>query len=397
MRNLLLFTLAFIFHRVNSQELKTYEGEYQQGFAKYQYFETKDYERIFNGYFNYKKDNQIFISGNYKDNKKSGEWVYSNKVYKVKGTYIDNKKNGIWTFSEIKSSNEKTTALSLNFRNDTVVGKINLPNLKGEFSKAGKYIGTWTIKKDDTEIIAEFKDNMVIKLVERKISDGSIYTKYIPDLDSIAKAKLALKEADSKYRLDSFSEQSRFLYNEDILGFPIGKNYNMGSFAKFVHGVKSEIVKLDFYYVSDCPVAHNFTLINNPELLLLKDSFRKKEYGSGTASPGKIGYDGYGSGSGSGYGTGSGSGGGYSLGNRKATLKSAPNLICQESGRVAVQISVDRSGNVIKAVAGVQGTTNPASCLIEEAKKAALQTKWQPDNNAPETQIGKIVYVFTQN
>lgn len=127
--------------------------------------------------------------------------------------------------------------------------------------------------------------------------------------------------------------------------------------------------------------------------------------GSGTGSGGGNGSgNGRGSGSGSGSGNGSGSGGGtgsgsgYSLGNRKALSKPAPENPCgNESGRVAVQVKVDRNGNTISVTAGVQGTTNPNSCLKEQARKAAMMTKWSADSGADEVQVGKIIYVFGLN
>lgn len=126
--------------------------------------------------------------------------------------------------------------------------------------------------------------------------------------------------------------------------------------------------------------------------------------GSGTGSGGGNGSgngtgsgSGTGSGNGSGNGGGNGSGSGYSLGNRKALNKPQPNYTCQEQGRVAVQVTVDRNGNTVSVTAGVQGTTNTAKCLLDQAKIAAMSTKWQPDSNAPETQVGKIIYTFSLN
>ena len=45
----------------------------------------------------------------------------------------------------------------------------------------------------------------------------------------------------------------------------------------------------------------------------------------------------------------------------------------------------------------MRGTTESASCLLEEAKSAALKTTWTPYFNAPEVQIGQITYNFYQN
>lgn len=122
--------------------------------------------------------------------------------------------------------------------------------------------------------------------------------------------------------------------------------------------------------------------------------------GSGGGSGGGTGNGngtGSGSGNGSGNGSGIGNGSGFSLGNRKALSKPAPNYTCQEQGKVAVQVSVDRNGNTISATAGVQGTTNTAKCLLDQAKIAAMNTKWQADTNAPEKQVGKIIYSFSLN
>lgn len=106
---------------------------------------------------------------------------------------------------------------------------------------------------------------------------------------------------------------------------------------------------------------------------------------------------GYGSGSGGGTGSGSGGGVGYSLGNRKAVSKPAPKYTCNEQGKVVVEVSVDRTGRTINAVAGIKGTTNTAKCLLDQARIAAMNTKWDASSDAPEKQVGKIVYNFNLN
>ena len=120
--------------------------------------------------------------------------------------------------------------------------------------------------------------------------------------------------------------------------------------------------------------------------------------GTGTGSGGGNG-SGQGLGTGSGYGNGSGSGtgngnGNYQLGNRKALSKPQPNYLCNEEGIVVVKIAVDKTGRVISADPGARGTTNAAKCLLDQAQLAAINTKWQSDANAPDKQVGKIVYNF---
>jgi outer membrane biosynthesis protein TonB len=119
--------------------------------------------------------------------------------------------------------------------------------------------------------------------------------------------------------------------------------------------------------------------------------------GSGTGSGGGSG-SGQGLGSGSGYGTGVGSGSGAGNGNwklagRKLSNRSKQIQKCNEYGTVVVQVTVNRNGNVI-AAKYAKGTTNTNQCLLEPAYATAKSYKWQPDENAPETQIGFITINF---
>ena len=132
-------------------------------------------------------------------------------------------------------------------------------------------------------------------------------------------------------------------------------------------------------------------------------------YGVGGSGGGSGGGNGSGNGNGTGAGSGSGSGGGngsgngkgsgsgYSLGDRKALSKPAPAYNCDEVGKVVVQITVDKNGKTISAQPGIKGTTNTAKCLLDQAKIAAMNTRWSADENAAEQQVGKIEYNFRLN
>ena len=126
-------------------------------------------------------------------------------------------------------------------------------------------------------------------------------------------------------------------------------------------------------------------------------------YGTGGSGGGTGGGNGTGNGIGTGSGYGSGNGGGsgngtgYSLGNRKAISKPSPKYTCDEAGKVVVEVSVDRNGKTIDAIAGIKGTTNTARCLLDQARIAAMNTRWDASSDAPEKQVGKIVYNFNLN
>jgi outer membrane biosynthesis protein TonB len=124
----------------------------------------------------------------------------------------------------------------------------------------------------------------------------------------------------------------------------------------------------------------------------------------GSATYGKGGSGGDGSGGGSGGGTGGGTGTGvgngigpgisFNLAGRSMVLIRKPDFSKQREGIVVVEITVDRSGKVINATPGVKGSTIVDNTLYSAAKKAALESKFNLKNDAPDLQVGKIVYHF---
>lgn len=97
------------------------------------------------------------------------------------------------------------------------------------------------------------------------------------------------------------------------------------------------------------------------------------------------------------YGPGGGTGNGsisYNLGDRRFQSLPVPKYDYQAEGTVVVEISVDRSGTVTKAVAGVKGSTTLDEYLLKVARDAAMKAKFDNNNNAPLLQKGTITYIF---
>lgn len=96
------------------------------------------------------------------------------------------------------------------------------------------------------------------------------------------------------------------------------------------------------------------------------------------------------------YGNGSGNqgSGNYRLAGREALKKRKFVQDCNESGTVVVKIQVNQKGEVVRANPGAKGTTNSSSCLMIPAKKAAMQTTFNKDSDAPALQTGVIIYEF---
>lgn len=108
-----------------------------------------------------------------------------------------------------------------------------------------------------------------------------------------------------------------------------------------------------------------------------------------------------GTGSSGGEGTGSGTGNGpgkqeamsFELNGRVVMNLPKVDLKPQESGRVVLDIRVDRSGKVRRAEVARGSTTN-AKSLVDAARKAALATRFSADPKAPEEQQGKATFRF---
>lgn len=121
--------------------------------------------------------------------------------------------------------------------------------------------------------------------------------------------------------------------------------------------------------------------------------------------PGKKGARGKGQGSGSGFGQGengiggggngsNASGSGYSLNGRTAKSLPKPETNKKETGNVVVMIEVNPEGVVIRATAGVKGTTLMDSNIWRKCEQAAKKAKFSAKEDAPEKQRGTITYHF---
>jgi colicin import membrane protein len=91
----------------------------------------------------------------------------------------------------------------------------------------------------------------------------------------------------------------------------------------------------------------------------------------------------------------SGSGGiSYNLAGRYPESLPKPKYPVNEQGKVVVEVTVDKYGNVTSANPGVKGSTTSNKLLLQAAKEAALKAKFDKKAEAPAFQKGTIVYHF---
>jgi len=84
----------------------------------------------------------------------------------------------------------------------------------------------------------------------------------------------------------------------------------------------------------------------------------------------------------------------YRLEGRGVRKLPLPEYKYQEGGKVVVEVSVDRSGKVTQAVAGIKGSNTLNEDLLRIAREAALETQFDPKPDAPSVQKGTITYNF---
>ena len=85
---------------------------------------------------------------------------------------------------------------------------------------------------------------------------------------------------------------------------------------------------------------------------------------------------------------------GFSLDGRAALSLPQPEYPSQKSGRVVVEVRVDRNGNVTSVRGGVRGSTTFDTELVTAAENAARRARFDVSPDAPAYQTGTITYVF---
>ncbi|WP_158990213.1 energy transducer TonB [Mucilaginibacter sp. L196] len=95
-------------------------------------------------------------------------------------------------------------------------------------------------------------------------------------------------------------------------------------------------------------------------------------------------------------GTGSGNGGNLSLGQRSFVTRPVVTDEKRRTGKIVIDIHVDKNGNVIYAESG-RGTTMTDYDLIQKCENAVRSAKINAVETAPDTQQGTVVFVFKVN
>lgn len=177
--------------QMNSQSLKIYSGEFMNGRAKYTYKEIPEKGRIYEGFFIYTAKG-IHITGNYKDNKKNGLWIYKLNGQSLKVNYAQGMLNGDYTYQNPEAWFGESKA-SLHLKMNRIVGAINISGfpykasygiLSGQYNENGYPEGKWILNTKPYNGIkiyhVIYANGSIIKSFEEDITTGDIHSKEIP-------------------------------------------------------------------------------------------------------------------------------------------------------------------------------------------------------------------------
>jgi hypothetical protein len=99
------------------------------------------------------------------------------------------------------------------------------------------------------------------------------------------------------------------------------------------------------------------------------------------------------------YGTGSGtgSGNGTKWGLKGRNLAGNDKILqqCNESGRIIIQVTVNKQGRVVDAQYSAKGSNSSSQCLIKPAIATAKTFRWNQAADAPDQQIGFVEINFS--
>jgi len=166
------------------QSLKTYAGNFENGSATYSYFENDNYERIYQGKFDFnesviKYDGlRLNISGSFLNDQRNGKWIFS--VKNTKSPVLElltemDKLQGqmaLQLLMNYGASEDKILEVQNRLKNNKIVYQTYNSVLTGNYI-AGKLDGIWTFNETFTgskEPIMGFTNHKINKPISSKVN-----------------------------------------------------------------------------------------------------------------------------------------------------------------------------------------------------------------------------------
>lgn len=279
-------TIIFFSNFSLSQEIKTYNGNFKGGTAKFEYFETEKLERIYQGKFEY-NSNKYKSKGRYLNNKRDSIWSFKyisehpygagsgNYIkYEATGNYTDNFKNGKWKITSYDTGTKITNINFIEFKNDTIIN-FSCDTKKLKFSIDS--IGNLNIVKKNygnSETSAEFYNGILIKFLNRNIEDGKVYDNFNPNKEKLIEIINNLNNSNyvasiiSRYGDNNELKSYNFKEDDKWLIFERNQSFSY-SIMDTINSYFEDILKPIESITADNIQTNNFT-INKPNLIYPK-------------------------------------------------------------------------------------------------------------------------------
>lgn len=195
--------LIFLSLNSNSQDIKTYNGEFENGKAIYTYYEDSVFNRVYEGKFTLNTTrlideygfSKLSIVGSFKKGLRDGKWeinaqTKSNKV-KIIANYTMGVKTGNWSFEDRELNSNKIKDYSyISYKNNFRVnsfkckGKIfteaGTVTISGKFNDLGCLDSIWNIEIQnfDTKVsFVKVENGKLNQIVCKDKSTGSVVFK----------------------------------------------------------------------------------------------------------------------------------------------------------------------------------------------------------------------------
>jgi hypothetical protein len=218
-----------------------YEGKLTKGIVEYEYYENQYFERIYDGFFKFSSIDlntglNLSVVGNYKENKKNGNWVYkltSKQLSKfnsiVSGLFNNGQLEGNWNFKRTKliyisgRPVNETDISTCDFLNNKFIGifkyKIGDVKIEGSFDKYGFFDNLWKVNWEidgiPFEELRSYKNGFCYKSIYRNLSSGEIIEKFdFNDLQNAFQLENIIK--DSTLILNSNNYKIEIVNKSDI-------------------------------------------------------------------------------------------------------------------------------------------------------------------------------------
>ncbi len=272
--NIIIFFLTI---SLNAQTIKTYNGPYSvrdkgvKGSATYKYYENDQSERIYNGTFTFNgkifdeytgtKLATVIIKGEFKDNKRIGQWYASTRgtdgkqSTEITANYIDGMLNGACKYKDISNGSgiSRITTITCNFKNhkffgnfaetSLVGGKVYSEQINGSFDENGFMNGKWKIKYLSSsnantvnelatipkiEDYREYSHGVCYKNVVKLLSTGEILANNSHDKALIDGALNNYKEETGYSSYNNYDFEVNIIKNDKILQGNGEGNHRLG-------------------------------------------------------------------------------------------------------------------------------------------------------------------------